>query len=178
MRATEFDSMRESLRTQRGIVALEAIVWLPILLIVLFSIVEMGLMLVGVMHVSMASRIAAREASIVPGMASAATSQIADDLRETVDLYFENAGYGPSASLGLRVQHTVGAGGTFVSGECEAKSDPSLPDIASGAPRAVRVVVCVPAEVVSPNCLAQFGFDLSNSRIHGVTTFPYLGESP
>ncbi|TWT55433.1 hypothetical protein KOR42_28190 [Thalassoglobus neptunius] len=178
MRATKIDSMGRSLRTQRGIVAFEAIVWLPILLIVLFSIVEMGLMLVGVMHVSMASRIAAREVSITSGLASASSSVITDDLRETVDLYFENAGYGPSASLGLRLQHTVGAGGSFASGECEAESDPPLPEIMTGAPRAVRVVVCLPAEVVSPNCLAQFGFDLSNCRIHGVTTFPYLGESP
>ncbi|MEW4487193.1 TadE family protein [Thalassoglobus sp. JC818] len=178
MRATEIDKLKRSLPKRRAIVALEAIVWLPILLIVLFSIVEMGLMLVGVMHASMASRIAAREASIVPGLASASTSQVADDLRETVDLYFENAGYGPNASRGLRLQHTAGAGGSSASGECEEENDPPLPNIVSGAPRSVRVVVCIPAEVVSPNCLAQFGFDLSNCWIHGVTTFPYLGEVP
>ena len=156
-----------------GIVTLEAIIWLPVLLIMLLSIVEMGLLLVGTMHISMASRVAAHEVAETPGLTPATTSAVAANVRQVVDLYLENAGYGSSASAGIRIQHNIGGGGSAEDGVCPEDNDPALPPITVDSTRAVKVVVCAEATTVAPNCLFVFGFDITPSTVSIATTLPY-----
>lgn len=156
-----------------GIVTLEAILWLPVLLIMLLSIVEMGLLLVGTMHVSMASRVAAHEVAETPGLDAASTAAVAANVRQIVDAYLENAGYGPTASAGVRIQHNIGAGGSAVDGTCDADNDPLLPPVTVDSTRAIKVVVCAEATTLSPNCLFVFGFDIAPCTVSVATTFPY-----
>ena len=110
-----------------GIVTLEAIIWLPIMLIMLLSIVEMGLLIVGTMHVSAASRLAAHEVAETPGLTVANTAAVAASVRQHVDLYLENAGYDPNSSAGVRIQHNIGGTGSGVSGSCPEDNDRYFP---------------------------------------------------
>ena len=156
-----------------GIIALEAIIWLPVLLIMLLTIVEMGLLIVGTMHVSMASRVAAHQASETPGLTPATTAAVAMAVRQQVDLYFENAGYGANASAGVRVQHNIAGGGSAANGECDEDNTPPLPPATAPTTRAVKVVVCADATTLAPNCLISFGFDLTPCTVSVATVYPY-----
>ena len=166
-------TMIDARRRRGGIVTFEAIIWLPVMLIMLLSIVEMGLLLVGTMHVSMASRVAAHEVAETPGLSPGNTAAVAAAVRPIVDLYLENAGYGPNASAGVRIQHDINGGESAADGECEEDNDPLLPPITVPETLAVKVVVCVDATTVAPNCLFTFGFDIAPCTVSVATVYPY-----
>lgn len=161
---------------RRAVVTLEAIIWLPVLVIVLLAVVEMGLIMVGAMHVAAASRLGAKIAAESPNL-DTTTVAVAANVRSAVDTYFESAGYGTTASAGVRIQHNIGGGGSVEDGTCPEKNDPPLPSILLPT-RAVRVVVCLPVTVAAPNMLQTFGFNTASMTLDQFTTYPYEGITP
>ncbi len=164
-------------KSRRAIITLEAIIWIPILAILLAAVIEMGLLLTGSMHVAAASRLGAKLAAETTPLTPANTAAVAMTIRGPIDDYFQNAGYGTTASAGVRLQHNIGAGGSAADGTCPAQTSPALPLPPSMAfpdrPYSVRVVVCVDATTVTPNLLTTFGFDISSVTLELATTYPY-----
>lgn len=150
---------------------LEAIIWLPVLLIILAAVIEMGLILTGSMHVAAASRLGAKLAAEEPLLAVGGNVvPVATSIRASIDTYLESAGYGANASEGVRLQTTLNGGESDVSGTCPEQNTPALP---ATPPDSVRVVVCVDVTKVTPNLLLTFGFDVSSLNLELSTTFPY-----
>ncbi len=138
----------------------------------------MGLLMTGSMHVAAASRLGAKLAAETPGLDASTTAATAMAIRGPVDDYLQNAGYGPEATEGVRLQHNIGmTGGSEASGTCPEQNTPALPAGPNMAfpnrPNSVRVVVCVNATTVAPNLLKTFGFDTSNTNLELSTTYPY-----
>lgn len=153
-----------------AIVALETLIWLPVILIVLAAVIEMGLLLTGAMHVEAASRLGAKLAAETVGLSPATSAATAMTIRNSVDNYLENAGFGGGASVGVRLQHNVMGGASVEDGSCPPVAVPPLPP---SPPASVRVVVCVAAPTLAPNILKTFGFDTATCTVEVQTTFPY-----
>ncbi|QDT32148.1 hypothetical protein Mal48_13900 [Thalassoglobus polymorphus] len=137
----------------------------------------MGLIMTGSMHVAAASRLGAKLAAETVGLDASTTAATAVAIRGPVDDYLENAGYGPDATEGVRLQHNIGTnGGSAESGTCPEQNTPALPNPPTPAPHAVRVVVCVALPTVSPNLLKTFGFNTENLNLELATTHPYENQ--
>lgn len=173
-----------------AIVTLETIVWLPVLAILLAAVIEIGLILTGAMHVATASRLGAKLAAEDPRLTNTVMVPMpqaaVDEIAVAIDNYLENAGYGSSATEGVRLQYnTIGDGSSYLSvvnsgGTCPEQNSPPFPllnntpnDFDDDFPRAIRVVVCVNATTISPNLLSTFGFDTSSTTLELSTTYPY-----
>lgn len=157
--------------------ALETIVWLPVLAILLAAVIEMGLLMTGAMHVAAASRLGAKLAAEDASLSPATTAAVATAIRTPINTYLESAGFGLNASAGVRVQHNIGGGGSSAAGTCPEQTTPPLPPgpdaMSPDRPNSVRVVVCVNATTVSPNLLQTFGYNLSGVTLELSTTYPY-----
>lgn len=165
-----------------GVVVLELIVWLPVLVIFLLSIIEFGLIMQTNRQVAFASRFGASLASEISRLSSAPTNlsnynMIAtpDNLKLRVDEYLENHGLTPSCEV--RLEHNACVGGqsqvqTMAACNCGPTGPAVLP---AGEPPAgeayVRVTVCVPLAGNVPDILDTFGFSLSTRTIEHSTTF-------
>lgn len=157
-----------------AVTVVETIIWLPVLLIVLLSIVEFGSIMLGISQVEAAARFAAAYAADDPNgnlmndstMASAADAM---EIRGEVDEVLETAGFGTAATQGVRFRENVGEspgdGSTAVDGTCDPDPLPMPND-------SVRVTVCVPLTSVSPDLLSSFGFSLSGRFIEATATEP------
>lgn len=167
-----------SRRHRNAIVTLEAIIWLPVLAILLAAVIEMGLIMSGAMHVAAASRLGAKLAAETAGLDSMNTAAVAAAIRGPIDDYFENAGFGANATRGVRLQHNIDGGGSEEDGICPEQLTPPLPDPPVGPtflnrPYSVRVVVGIEATRAAPNILRTFGYDISNVTLELATTYPY-----
>ncbi len=151
----------------RGGVTLELILALPLLVIVLLAVIEVGLILANFKHVAAASREGAKMAAETVGLSPGTTAATAAQVRSAVDRRLEAAGLGASASQGVTVRHTVTAAGAATNGDCSDPVVPALPDAT------VRVTVCVALTRLSPNLLGAFGFDLAGQTIEHTTTWDY-----
>lgn len=167
-------------KQRTAIVTLETIVWLPVLAILLAAVIEMGLLMTGTMHVAAASRLGAKLAAETAGLSSATpvnATNAAIVIRGSVNDYLENAGYGASASAGVRLQHNIGTGQSVENGTCPEQTTPALPPgpvvAFPNRPNSVRVVVCVNATEVSPNLLQTFGYNIATTTLELSTTYPY-----
>jgi Flp pilus assembly protein TadG len=154
-------------RSRRAGVTLELILGLPVLVIVLLIVVELGLIMGNSKHVAAASRegakLAAEAATLNPGNTAAVTAMI----RVAIDRRLASAGLGNAATRGVTLRHTVGGGGSATSGSCPDPVVPVLPN------DAVRVTVCVEMTRLSPNLLSIFGFDLTGRVVRSTTTYDY-----
>ena len=152
---------RHGKRARRGGVVLELILTLPILVIVLFAVVEFGLLLANLKHVALASREGAKMAAETQPI-NAATVSV---LRAQIDRRLESAGLGPEATSGITVQETAFGGVSITDGVCGSPTSPIMP------PGAVRVTVCVQFERLTPNLLQAFGLDVTGKVVEQTTTF-------
>lgn len=171
---------------RRAVVTLELILAIPILLIVLLAVVEFGLILAASKHVEFASRLGAKLAAEVPrssgtvNLASFNLPSTPGNLKDRVDEYLLTAGY--TAACAVILEHNaagvpnpsqINDDGT----PCACGPIGSLPASVSGPPatsiESVRVTVCLPMQGNIPNCLATFGFDLSDCTIRQSTVWRY-----
>jgi hypothetical protein len=154
---------------RRGVVTFELIVTLPILIIFLAAVIEFGLILANAKQVSLASRAGAKIAAESPAPFGPGTLAA---IRAAVDRQLETAGFGPNASVGISLQHSISYGGATpqTSGDCSSPGSPSLP---TGGDGAVRVTVCVELSKLTPDLLSTFGFSTSEKTIEATTTYPY-----
>ncbi|MCO6457526.1 MAG: pilus assembly protein [Pirellulaceae bacterium] len=140
---------------------LELILTLPIVLIALLAVVEFGLIQANLKQVALASREGARLAAETFPLNPATTSVI----RGEVDRRLESAGFGPAATLGITIQETAFGGGPYTDGTCSVPVAPPMP---LGA---VRVTVCVPLDLLTPNLLQAFGYDITGLVAEHTTTY-------
>ena len=150
-------------------VTFELIVTLPIVIIFLAAVVEFGLILANTKQVSLASRAGAKIAAESGAPFSAGTLSA---IRTAVDRQLETAGFGPNASVGIALQHTVSGGGPSpqTSGACSAPGIPAIPSNGHGT---VRLTVCVDLSRITPDLLSTFGFSTSGKTVEATTTYPY-----
>jgi Flp pilus assembly protein TadG len=162
-------------RRRRGVVALELFFWLPVYLIALFAVVEIGLILCANQHVAFASRLGAKLAAEA-APSDLGTLNTSGRLQYEIDRCLEAAGYGPCcavllehnvAAAGATSPQTVGDGSHFRTDT----ADP-LPNTPRGV-EAVRVTVCLPMQGNIPNCLSTVGFDLAGYTIRRATVWRY-----
>lgn len=175
-------------RRRRAVVTLELILAIPILLIVLLAVVEIGLILAASKHVEFASRLGAKLAAEMPrtgGPPNLGTFNLPvtpNNIKDRVDQYLQTAGYTGSCTVIL--EHNVVGVINPVQTDDDGMSCPcepigTLPAAVPGPPatviESVRVTVCLPMEGNIPNCLATFGFDLADCSIRQSTVWPYEG---
>lgn len=173
---------------RRAVVTLELILAIPVLLIVLLAVVEIGLILAASKHVEFASRLGAKLSAEMPrtgGPPNLGTFNLPatpNNLKDRVDQYLQTAGYTGSCTVILE-HNAVGVINPVQTDDdgmpCPCEPIGSLPAAVPGPPatviESVRVTVCLPMEGNIPNCLATFGFDLADCSIRQSTVWPYEG---
>ncbi len=150
-----------------GAVIVELILGMPILFISLLVVAEFGMVMANLKQVALASREGAKIAAETAGLSTATTSATAAAIRSAVDDRLESAKFGPNATVGVRLDHTVSGGGSDEDGTCPSPTGPALPS------DAVRVTVCVKLTKLTPNLLAVFGFNISARTVEQTTTLDY-----
>lgn len=164
---------------RRAVVTLELVLAVPVLLIVLLAVVEVGLILAASKHVEFASRLGAKLAAEAT-TADLGTLNTAGPLKAEIDQYLNTAGYTDSCTVIL--EHNVAAAANPVQtnpnpADCVCNPDGALPAAVIGPPatvvESVRVTVCLPMDGNIPNCLATFGFDLSDCSIRHSSVWRY-----
>ncbi len=161
MTATRSDDPRTRRPQRQGGVTLELILALPLLLIALLAVVEIGVIVANVKHVAAASREGAKLAAQTPGLSQATTAATRDAVQLAINRRLESAGLGANAAQEVILRHTV------ADGDGEPPLDPPLPD------EAVRVTVRVELTRLAPDLLGAFGFTLSGKTIDHSTTWAY-----
>lgn len=131
---------------------------MPILFIMLLAIVEFGLIFVGIQQAEAAARLGAKYAVDNNLAGGGATAGDAALIRNEVDEALATAGFGTSASGGVRFTENVSGSSSAEDGTCpQASSTPPADTI--------RVRVCIPLTAVTPDMLSTFGFSISSRRI-------------
>jgi hypothetical protein len=168
------------------VVTLELIFSIPVLLIVLLAVVEVGLILAAGKHVEFASRLGAKLAAEIPrtgGPPDLGTFNLPstiNNLKDRVDEYLLTAGYTESCTVILE-HNAAGVPNPSQTDDdgtpCTCEPIGSLPASVTGPPvtaiESVRVTVCLPMDGNIPNCLATFGFDVSECTIRQSTVWRY-----
>ena len=168
-------------RRRRGVVTLELILWFPILVIFVLAIIEFALIMQLNNQVNFASRFGAklasevtRNLSVTPNLSNFNQSATPNNLQTQIDTYLTN--HGLSGSCEVQLLHNAcvqnpSQTDTAMACNCGASS----PALAGGEPPAgaayVKVTVCVPLLGNVPNCLATFGFDITDCTIEHSTVF-------
>lgn len=171
---------------RRAVITLELIFAIPMLLIVLLAVVEVGLILAASKHVEFASREGAKLAAEVsrsggpPNLGSFNLPATVNNLKDQVDDYLVTAGYTNSCTVIL--EHNVASVPNSVQTDddgqpCNCEAIGNLPSVVPGPPatnvESVRVTVCLPMDGNIPNCLAVFGFDLADCTIRQSTVWRF-----
>ena len=166
-----------SFHGRAGVVILEVIVLFPVIVILLASVIEFGLLLSGIKHVQASSRAGAKVAS---ELAVGSLSSGGSTVQTTVDRVLSSGGYSSCQVILEYItsnSNCTGApgSGTSTAGSCTGCNAPatSLPTIADVPGGSVRVTVCVDADQLTPDLLSTFGFDISSKLITASTTLPY-----
>ncbi|MDB5384980.1 MAG: hypothetical protein JWM11_626 [Planctomycetaceae bacterium] len=135
-------------------------------------VIEFALIIDASQQVAQAARLGAKLAAETPHLGDVIfdppiTGDTAVAIRAAVNRELENAGFGPNASQGVTLRHSVGTPNASTDGYAP---DPNLPTLPSNA---VRVSVSVPLGKVTPNLLQSFGFSTNQKTIDITTTYPY-----
>jgi len=156
---------------------LELAIALPILVILVLAVVEFGLYFTRMQQVALASRAGAEAASQATALPSTDGAPVPVDVLSALDQQLQSSGI---SYCRVRLEHNVG--GTQVelispvTGACECEPKTKLtPPLPSG--EYVRLTVCTELGQLMPNCLACFGFDVSD-RVTGSTTILRYERTP
>lgn len=167
---TSADSRGPSL-LRRGVIVVELILTFPILFILLLAVIEFSLIIANIQQVSQAARLGAKMAADTPGLGGFTdpplTNTTATAIRAEVDRQLLTAGFGSSASRGVTLRHTVGAGYGATDGTAADPTQPAQPA------NAVRVTVSVELSKLTPDLLSTFGYSTSGQTVELTTTYPY-----
>jgi hypothetical protein len=172
-------SSRKSNRAPGGSVTLEFILTLPILLIVLFAVVQFGMFFASTQQVALACRVGALEASQTDLTTTIDGDVVPAAITDAVEAQLSVSGIAPCAVI---LEHNVRGGEqtlltTYTACDCAPPAD-ALPAPSGAGARSVRLTVCVPMKELTPNCLAGFGFDLTDYLTTCSSTFRYELSTP
>ena len=155
--------------------AIELIIALPILIIMTLAVVQFGIFLMNMELLAVASRAGAEEASQTVGLPTTDGDPVPANVLSAIDLQLVSSGM---HRCGVRLEHNVG--GTQVvlgdpsPGGCDCGPTDLLPaPLPPG--QYVRLTVCVELSDMMPNCMANFGLDISgpSNKVQSTTTFRY-----
>ncbi len=184
MRALIRSTRTSNVRSRRGIVVVELLLWLPVLLTGLMAVIEFAIMQQVNQQVTLASRYGARLASEMTRSIAASTNlnnfnqtSTTNNLQSRIDTFLANAGL--TASCEVRLEHNACVENplqvdTATYCNCEATGPLALPAGEPPGPPGeayVRVTVCVPLLGNVPNCLSTLGFDITDRIVRHSTTF-------
>ena len=157
-----------------GAVVVELILALPILITALLTVVQFGYFFVRMQQVSLACRVGAEEASQTGGLPTMSGAPIPTNILDAIDKQLQSSGI---SRCRVRLEHNVaGPQIALVSPTVGACNCGPTTNLTTPPPRPyVRLTICVPLTEVMPNCLAGFGFDISDpSKVaEGTTIFRY-----
>jgi hypothetical protein len=155
-----------------GAVTLELLLALPVLIIAIIAIVQFGLFFTNMQQVALACRVGAEEASQTPGLPH--SGDVPANVVSIILKQLENSCIAPCAII---LEHNQG--GMEHTLRCDFDNDgdllPDCPDCeppASPIPLSTaRVTICIALTELIPNCLAAWGFDISDEVVHCSATF-------
>ena len=170
----EFNTARVLRRRRNGAVTLEFILALPVLLIVLFGVVEFGMYFAGMQQVALACRVGTEAGSQTDLSTTTDGDPVPVDVLNAILQQLNSAGI---SACEVILEHDVqGPEQTLVSTFspciCAAPATP-LPVSPGAGGSSVRVTVCVPMTELAPNCLATFGFDFETCIASCSSTMRY-----
>lgn len=184
MRALIRSTRKSIVRSRRGIVVVELLLWLPVLLTGLMAVIEFAIMQQVNQQVTLASRYGAKIASEVtrsiaasPNLSNINQTATTNNLKSRIDTFLANAGL--TASCEVRLEHNACVDNplqvdTASPCNCAATGPTGLPAGEPPSPPGeayVRVTVCVPLLGNVPNCLSTFGFDITDRIVRHSTTY-------
>lgn len=142
-------------KRRRGSSTLEAIIVIPVLVIITVAAIEFGIVLVVEQAIAHAATVAAREAAKEAVLKS--PSDVADELVDVVNTMLAPHNLTVGASVAFALE--VGESPTERRGALDC-DPPATPMVAADE---VRVTVCVRLDTAPfPNLLSGFGVDISN----------------
>ncbi len=161
---------------RRAVVILELIITLPILVLAVLAVVEMGLWMSGKEQIEMATRIGAEAAAETPGLGGLG-SLAGTEIQTKIYRYLENAGIS-TTNVEISLEHNLNGGGILLYPNVNPCPPPTLPPVppAQVPPvdrKYVRLILCIPSEDLTPNMLAYFGFDLTGRMTQHAKTYRY-----
>lgn len=151
---------------------LELILGLPLLLILLFATVELGLLFSNMQRLEMASRAGA---SVASQMALPTMDPIPADVLNAINTSLAGSGIVVEK---ITLEHTYDAGNPGdVGNTVELTTGGNCPDPIFMPPLPVpinrpyaRVTICAATDSLAPNCMKMFKFDLSDRVSQQATT--------
>jgi hypothetical protein len=149
---------------------MELLLNLPIWLIALAGIVELGEILASAQQVSFCARVGAEEASRTEGLATA--GEMPQGVVKAVTRHLASAGMSPTKII---LEHSAGGSrAVLVCGDGPGGPPPTpLP----GQGAYVRVTVCARLNRCVPKLFRSVGLDFSSQRLRDSVTFRYAGQS-
>lgn len=162
---------RDSLRSRRGFIPLELILVLPLVILFLLVVIQVGMLLANWQHVKEAAFAGARTAADLTVAQLCNREQIEDSNGEE---------HTAEEVVKERVDRTLAAAGLPPSGNVQIEYIPPTSDPGPVPEEerfgAVRVVVVMDTAQLAPNFLAFFGVSLVERRATAVNVCPHLGE--
>jgi len=152
-----------------GTIAIELLLNLPIWLITLLAMVELGVVLGSAQHVSFGARVAAEEASRTEFLAQA--EAVPANVVEAARRHLAVCGMSPAKII---LEHNAGGSrGVLSWGEGSAEP-PRIPPPSQGT--YVRVTVAARLERFVPRLFRSLGLDLASQGLVDSVTFRYAAQ--
>lgn len=153
-----------------GTIAMELLLNLPIWLIALAGIVELGEVLSSAQQVSFCSRVGAEEASRTDCLPAA--GEVPQGVVEAVTRQLASAGMSPAKII---LEHNAGGARTMLVSGPGSGDPPQTPLPARGT--YVRVTVFARLNRFVPKLFCSLGLDLASQRLRESVTFRYAGQA-
>ncbi len=154
---------------------LEMILALPIVIMMSLALIQFGLLFMNMELLALASRVGAEQASQTVGLPMTDGDPVPAEVLEAVEQHLLSS---DMYHCHARLEHNVGGTPVVLTSpadpdcDCEPTIDPPDP-LPPG--EFVRLTVCAPLKEMMPNCLAIFGFSISDpsNTAESTTIFRY-----
>lgn len=152
-----------------GVITLELLIALPIVLLILFGVIEFGLLFVNLQQVALACRVGAEEASQTTVLPLSDGDEVPENVVRAIEHQLLSSGI---KHCRVRLEHNVGGVPVVLTSPQSPCDCGPTAVLQSPPPRNyVRVTVCVELREVMPDCLTIFGFSISDPpKTTGCTT--------
>ena len=172
LREHQFSRLSRAPHQKSGVTILEVILVTPVIVTMLFAVVEFGLLYANLQYLPLASRVGAKVAAEQPGgIAATITQDTLTKVTSAVETVLSNVGI-----TDCKVVIENSNGGEVKSppvGGCECMTPPAAPP--SSTVDGVRVTVCVELAELTLDLLSSVGFTCGAEVGRASTTLPYEG---
>jgi hypothetical protein len=162
-------------KRREGAIIVELLLALPLLIIALLAALEFGVMMSNFQQISLASRDGALVASETMGLDTAVN--VPPDIVNVIQRQLGSSGM---TYCRIRLEHNIGGPQTAlfepVANGCDC--GPAMFAMPVPPRPYVRVTVCVDMTQAAPNCLKNFGFDLTGQEAEFTTLMRHEMPNP